>query len=397
MVGQRLCNYEITVFSFKISALKVIAKTLAGLEPVLEQEIHNLGITKTEILRRGVAFHATTRQLYLANYLLRTALRLIIPIEEFRVKDENDLYKKARGIDWSDYMSVKNTFACDAVVNSRQFNHSQYVGLKVKDAIADYFRDTEGSRPSVDKDRPDILVNIHVAENEVTISLDSSGGSLHLRGYRKHSHPAALNEVLAAGIIALSGWDGKTAFADPMCGSGTLLIEAAMIAHQIPAGFFRHHFGFTQWPGFDNDLWQEIRAENRPVFNPDVVISGNDNSRAFIRETQVMLERLKLHEYIRLYTGDFTEFIPEGKHVTVITNPPYNERIRVDDIRQMYSDIGRWLKFTSGATQASILSSNKDALKFIGLKPAHKHRLLNGPLDCTFATYSLYQGSRHKE
>ena len=237
---------------------ELIAKTFMGLEPVLAKELTQLGANDIQIGRRMVSFSGNKELMYRANFQLRTAIRILKPIKHFKAKSADDVYDEVKKIDWSQYLSLDKTFAVDSVVFSDEFRHSKFVAYKVKDAIVDQFRETQGKRPNISVANPDIRLNMHIAEYDCTLSLDSSGESLHRRGYRQESVEAPLNEVLAAGMILMTGWQGDTDFIDPMCGSGTLPIEAALIAHNMAPGLFRKEYAFEKWPDFDKDLFDDI-------------------------------------------------------------------------------------------------------------------------------------------
>ncbi|HOP14620.1 MAG: THUMP domain-containing protein [Lentimicrobium sp.] len=375
--------------------ISLLAKCPAGLEEVLATELNDLGASKTEILFRAVAFEGDKRLLYAANYHCRTALRILLPVSRFSILTEQDLYTRIKAIRWEDYFSVSDTFAIDSTIVSSVFTHSHFVSQRVKDAIADRFREKTGQRPSVDIENPDFRINLHMNSNEVTVSFDSSGSSLHKRGYHVSNAEAPLSEVLAAGMILLSGWDGQSNFIDPMCGSGTLLTEAAMIAMNLPAGHFRESFGFMNWKDFDKALWDDILDEamdqQRDI---NCMIRGSDISEKNLRSAMANLKQARLHKDVSLETIPFQEVIPPPAPGVMITNPPYGERIRVEDITALYQDLGNTLKRRFTGYQAWVISSDMRALKMIGLRPMKKHILFNGPLECRYAGFDLYDGSK---
>lgn len=375
--------------------ISLLAKCPAGLEEVLATELNDLGASKTEILYRAVAFEGDKRLLYAANYHCRTALRILLPVSRFSILTEQDLYTRIKAIRWEDYFSVSDTFAIDSTIISSVFTHSHFVSQRVKDAIADRFREKTGQRPSVDIENPDFRINLHMNSNEVTVSFDSSGSSLHKRGYHVSNAEAPLSEVLAAGMILLSGWDGQSNFIDPMCGSGTLLTEAAMIAMNLPAGHFRESFGFMNWKDFDKALWDDILDEamdqQRDI---NCIIKGSDISEKNLRSAMANLKQARLHKDVSLETIPFQEVIPPPAPGVMITNPPYGERIRVEDITALYQDLGNTLKRRFTGYQAWVISSDMRALKMIGLRPMKKHTLFNGPLECRYAGFDLYDGSK---
>jgi len=374
---------------------KMLAKSPAGLEQILAGELDLLGAASIEILNRAIAFEGDKALMYAANYHCRTALRILVPVAVFKVAQDQELYTKVKAIRWEDYFGLQNTFAIDATVNSPVFNHSHYVALRVKDAIADRFRDKSGERPSVDISEPDFRINVHIYNEDVTISFDSSGASLHKRGYHISNAEAPLNEVLAAGMIMLSGWDGQSNFVDPMCGSGTLLTEAAMIAMNIPAGQFRSDYGFMHWKNFDASLWEEIKTDalnNQRDF--DYQICGSDISETNLRSAMANVKQARLHKDIQLKAGAFQEIDPPAGEGVMMTNPPYGERIQVEDIIDLYSQLGDTLKKKYTGYKAWIISSDQAALKRVGLRPMKKYTLYNGQLECRFAGFDLYAGSK---
>ncbi len=371
------------------------ATTLFSLEPTLASELKALGARDITVENRAVTYMADKAFLYRANLCLRTALRILVPLRSFAAKTDVQLYKKVRAIDWQNYLSLGKTFLVDTVVNSPHFTHSHYVALKVKDAIVDQFRDKTGQRPSVDLDHPDIRVNVYIDGSECIISLDSSGESLHRRNYRVETIEAPINEVLAAGMVLLSGWDRQSSFTDPMCGSGTILIEAAMYAKNIAPGIHRRDFGFTTWLDFDEDLWQNIRREVRlQKRDIDFPIIGADRSPKALSYARKNITTSGLEEDIRLSNQSFQQREPGTDEGMVIMNPPYGERMKTEDINNFYSQIGDTLKKQYAGHTAWILSANKEALKHIGLRTSKRFTLYNGPLKCKYHKYEMYRGSR---
>jgi len=373
---------------------KFHAKTLKGLEGLLAEELRSLGASRTEILNRGVSFYGGRALMYRVNLASRLALRVLLPILRFEATDTDSLYRRIRKFDWSGYLDNRMTFAVDPVVHSPHFKNSQFVALKVKDAIVDRFRDRTSLRPSVNRQKPDLLINVHISGSWVNISLDSSGGSLHKRGYRTGhgSFEAPLNEVLAAGMVKIAGWDGKTPFLDPMCGSGTLAIEAAMIAANIPPGIFRKSFGFENWKDFDRDLMEHV-AQKLPAEREVVVpIIARDVDPEAVQLTRRLVKQMELQNMITVEQGDFAESeAMEG--ITLIMNPPYGERMKPDDIEALYSMTGSTLKHKFPGSEAWILSSSKKALGNIGLKPSSRHELFNGSLSCSYVNYKTFSGN----
>jgi len=333
--------------------------------------------------------------MYVANYRCRTALRILKPINEFMIETEEDLYAGIYKMNWEDYLTTEKTFAVDAVVYSSVFTHSQFVALRVKDAIADRFRMLYKIRPSVNLDKPDLRINIHLTRNLCIVSLDSSGISLHKRGYRLAQLDAPISEVLAAGMILLSGWDKQSAFVDPMCGSGTILIEAAMIANNIPAGYYRRYFGFENWIDFDSTLWETIKDKaSEEVCESEAEIIGSDISQKSIDVAAKNIHAAKFHKDINIRLCALENFTPPPAPGVMITNPPYGERLKPDDIIELYKSIGDALKHQFTGYSSWVISSHFEALKFIGLRPSRKISLFNGPLECKFVNFQVYEGSK---
>ena len=373
---------------------KFHAKTLKGLEPFLAEELKTLGASSTEILNRGVSFKGGRALMYRVNLASRLALRVLLPILHFEASNSDTLYRKVRRFEWSRYMDNRMTFAIDPVVHSPHFKNSQYVAQKVKDAIVDQFRDKTSLRPSVNREQPDLLINVHISGRWVNISLDSSGGSLHKRGYRTGhgKFEAPLNEVLAAGMIMISGWDGKTPFMDPMCGSGTLAIEAALIAANIPPGIFREHYGFEKWKDFDRDLMEHVAQKLSDEREVTAQIIARDVDPEAVELTRRLVKQLDLQDIIRVEQGDFAD-VDGMEESTLIMNPPYGERMKPVDIESLYAMIGSTLKHKYPGSDAWILSSSKKALGRVGLKPASKRVLFNGALECSFVNYLTFRGN----
>lgn len=373
----------------------ITAKTVLGLEDILADEIREAGGREVEAIHRGVRFEGNNETLYKCNYTCRTALRFLKPLYEFSARDDNELYRKCLKLPWDMHLDLDKTFAIDGAVFNSGITHSMYAALKTKDAIADFFRSKYGRRPSVDTDEPDVRINVHINRNQCTVSLDSSGSSLHLRGYKVSIGNAPLSEVLAAGLIRLSGWNGKTLLLDPMCGSGTLLLEAAMIANNIPAGYYRKHFGFEKWKDFDPALWQSVKESLKPDGEQlSKVIMGADISPLAMRVTRKNISSAGLERSISLHPTAFEKLKPPAGPVHIIMNPPYGERIKSDDIIALYKSIGDTLKRNYPEAEAWVISGDLKALKFIGLRPSSKIRIFNGPIECRFMKYELYEGSR---
>lgn len=373
----------------------IVVKTYFGLEDVLKSEIEQIGGKEIEILKRAVKFKGNQALLYKSNLYLRTAIKVLKPIENFIVTDENQLYQKIKNINWSDFFSEENTFSIDVTSSGEVFKHSKYVALKSKDAIVDRFREQKGKRPSVDVKNPDLRINIQISETNCNVSFDSSGTSLGKRGYKTNPVEAPLSENLAAGMILLSNWDKKTDFFDPMCGSGTIAIEAALIARNIAPGRFRN-FAFEKWKDFAPYLWKRIKDEAEKQIVPlNCKIFAHDNDLNAIRATALNAQNAETEDDIQIENIDFINSDFSLKDCIIITNPPYGERLNEDeDIIPLYKEIGSKLKHFYENSEAWILSGNTKALKFIGLKPSKKIQLFNGQIECKFCRFELYKGSR---
>ncbi len=373
-------------------SFEMIAKTFYGLEEVLAEEIVNLGGDDVEIGRRAVFFKGDKRLMYKANLHLRTALRILKPIKAFRAKTADEIYENLRKVDWEAYMDIKQTFTVDTVLFSDTFKNSQYLTYRVKDAIADSFNAKYGKRPSVRLVNPDIYVHLHISQEMCTLCMDSSGESLHKRGYRTEQTEAPLNEVLAAGMLLLAGWKGQTNFIDPMCGSGTLPIEAALIALNIPAGIYRQRFAFQSWKDYDADLFDEIYDEDtqRPF---EYKIYGSDISRQAIAIATRNVERAGLKKYINLKVKPIQEILTTvGNEGLLMTNPPYGERLKPEDLMGLYADLGERLKHVFTGYQAWILSYRKECFDHIGLRHSKRFFLMNGSLECELRQYEIFSG-----
>ena len=376
----------------------MLAKTFKGLEQVLAKELIELGANNVQIERRAVSFTGDLRMLYTANFCLRTASRVLVPIATFKAKKTDDIYEQVKALNWTEYMTPKTTFQIDATVYSDLFRHSQFITYRVKDAIVDYWMEHGGVRPSVQLTNPDIYLNIHIAGDNVTLSLDSSGESLHKRGYRVANTQAPINEALAAGMLLLAGWRGQGDFYDPMCGSGTLLIEAALIARNIAPGIYRKGFAFEKWANFDADLFEDIYSDDSRERDFKHKIYGSDAGFYAVQAATKNIESANLQrdievKQIRVQELRLAERNTEGAFVMI--NPPYGERLAQDkDVLRLYQDMGTTLKHQFNGATAWIISSNEDALKCIGLRPAKRIRLMNGELECLFNQYELFKGDR---
>lgn len=371
---------------------ELIAKTFMGLEPVLAKELTQLGTNEVQIGRRMVSFMGDKEMMYRANFQLHTAIRILKPIKHFKALSADDVYREVQKIDWSEFIGLDKTFAVDSVVFSEEFRHSKFVAYKVKDAIVDQFREKTGKRPNISVANPDIRLNIHIAEDKCTLSLDSSGESLHRRGYRQESVEAPLNEVLAAGMILMTGWQGETDFIDPMCGSGTLLVEAALIAHNMAPGLFRKEYAFEKWPDFDSDLFDRIynddsseREFTHHIYGYDVDIKAVNTARLNVRAAGLVND-------ITVEEADFKNFTQPKEKSIIVTNPPYGERISTPDLLGTYKMIGERLKHQFLNNDAWILSYREECFDQIGLKPSIKIPVYNGSLECEFRKYQIFDG-----
>lgn len=378
--------------------MQFIAKTFSGLEELLAEEIKVLGGKNIQLLTRGVQFEGDKKLLYRANYELRTALRILVPVASFQVSSDNVLYEKVRDINWHQWMNVDNTLAVDAVTFSENLNHSHFIALRTKDAIVDQFRGRTGKRPSIDTEKPDLAIQVHIGREDLcTVSLDSSGVSLHQRGTKLLSTAAPVNEVLAAGMILLSGWDKKTPLMDFMCGSGTILMEAAMILRNIPPQLKREYFSFHHWKDFDPALWSEVvkEAQERIVTAPRLIY-GIDINKNAVNKAIANIQGAGLEDVIQIESRSFQLSPPPADNGVIITNPPYGERLNDDQevLNGLYRAIGDKLKQDYKGWWAWLISSNTQALKHIGLHPTKKRTLFNGPLECKFLGYELFQGKR---
>ncbi|MFD3000937.1 class I SAM-dependent RNA methyltransferase [Pontibacter toksunensis] len=375
----------------------ITVTTLAGLEEILADELRALDMEYIKVGTRAVTCSGNLRQLYEANLWCRTAIRVLKPFRNFKARDEKDLYAQVQKINWSEYLDLDQTFAISAAVSHSTFEHSLYVAQLTKDAIVDQFRKETGRRPSVDKLHADVRLNLHMHENMVTLSLDSSGDSLHRRGYRLQTNVAPLNEVLAAGIISLTGWDRKSPFIDPMCGSGTFLIEAAMMAQNIAPGLYRRDpYGFESWKDYDANLFEMLwkTAEAKASFEPKAAILGYDIDPDYVQAAQKNIENAGLENVIKVAEADFFKTEAPVEPGVVVMNPPYNERIVSEDIDLLYKNIGDTLKKNYQGYDAFVFTGNLEAAKNVGLRASRRTPLYNGPIDCRLLKYELYRGSR---
>lgn len=375
---------------------QLIAKTFAGLEDVLAKELNDLGAKNVKKLIRAVSFSGDNAMMYRANYRLRTALCILKPIAEFEASNEDELYKGIGTINWANYMKVDDTLSVSAVTYSKIFTHSKYVALKTKDAIVDQFRRRTNKRPDVDTMNPTLAIDVHVSEKHVTVLLNSSGDPLFKRGYRQSGGKAPINEVLAAGMLMLSGWNCQSDLMDPMCGSGTILIEAAMMAYGIAPGSYRSQFAFEKWNDFDADLFEQITEEDIEVPEFKYKIYGSDISPVAVRIAKDNIRAAFLSKQVDVHVCNFFDTRPKSA-LTVVTNPPYGERLQPGDMEIFYRKMSDKLKIDYLGSVAWIIGSNPECMKYMGLHPEKKIKLFNGPLECTFRKFSIYEGSKRDQ
>ncbi len=374
---------------------KMIAKTFFGFEEILAKELRQLGAYNIETGTRFVSFYGDKGFLYKSNLSLRTAIRILVPIKDFKINQPDDLYKNIKLINWAEYFTSKMTFRVQVTEHESFFKNTAYVALLTKDAIVDQFREQFSERPSIDKDFPDVSIHVHIDRDKVSVSLDSSGESLHQRGYRTQTNIAPINEVLAAGILLLSGWEGQSDFLDPMCGSGTFLVEAAMIACNIPANINRKEFGFERWLNWDPDLFETIidsLLKKTKEFNHQII--GIDKAPSAVSKAKQNVINAKLEEYITVQHNDFFSTKKESSGpLHIVFNPPYGERLTIDE-EKFYAAIGTTLKHGYPNTAAWMITSQLEALKHVGLRPSRKIKLFNGKLEARLLNYLMYDGSK---
>ena len=371
---------------------ELIAKTFQGLEEVLAKELVALGANNVQIGRRMVSFTGDKALMYKANFHLRTAVRILKPILHFKASDADQVYNVIKSIEWENYLDANSTFSVDSVVYSDVFRHSKFVAYRVKDAIADYFNEKTGHRPSVRLNNPDLIFHIHIAQEDCTLAFDSSGESLHRRGYRVETGAAPINEVLAAGLIMLTGWDGECDFIDPMCGSGTLPIEAALIARNIAPGVYRQGYAFEKWRDFDSDLFRSIYEDdsNEREFNHKIY--GYDVDGRMVACARKNIKSAMMGDIIEVECRDIKDFVQPEKRAIMVVNPPYGERLVSDKLLQIYENLGSRLKHAFQGNEAWVISSSYDCFDKIGLKASARIPLYNGDLDCEFRKFELFQG-----
>ena len=374
----------------------MVAKTLFGFEDILAQELTQLGAVKVEKGVRNVSFVGDKGFMYKANLGIRTAIKILKPIKTFKVIKEDDLYKHVKNMKWENYLKETGSLAVDATVHNSVFTHSLYTALKTKDAIVDRFRENCGTRPDVDLRFPDVKINVHIDRQYCTISLDSSGESLHRRGYKTATNIAPINEVLAAGLIMMSGWDGQTDFMDPMCGSGTMLAEAAMIACNIPPNLMRKEFAFERWEDWDVELFEKIEEsllKKTRDFHHKII--GYDKSPSAVVKATENIKNAHLEEFVHIQHEDFFKTQKSGSDkLHMVFNPPYGERLENLNVEEFYGDIGTTLKHGYPNTNAWLITSNLEALKFVGLRPSRKIKVFNAKLEARLVKYEMYEGSK---
>lgn len=376
----------------KRDKFEIIAKTFQGVEEQLAEEIKALGGEDVTIGRRMVSFKGDKEMLYRANFFCRTALRILKPIYTFEAKDTDELYEKVKSLNWSEVLTPKSTFSIDAVVYSEDFKHSKFATYRAKDAIADYFAEKGGERPSVRLINTDVILNLHIAHHTCTISLDSSGESLHKRGYRVAQTEAPINEVLAAAMLLKAGWDGGKNLIDPMCGSGTILIEAALIATNTPPGIYRNGYAFERWSDFEPELLENIFNDDHAEREFEYKIYGSDISAQAIEIARQNIKSARLEKYIELEVKPIQKYTEAPENAIMVTNPPYGERLHPRDLMDIYLAFGSQLKHVFTGYDAWVISSSKEGFENIGLKPSKKIPLMNGTIECEFRKYEIFDG-----
>ena len=371
---------------------EIIAKTFKGLEEVLAQELTELGANNVQLGHRMVSFTGDKRMLYRANFCLRTAVRILKPIAHFQAKNADEVYDAVRKVRWYEFIDLNTTFVVDSVVNSEEFRHSKFVAYKVKDAIVDFFRETTGERPTIRITNPDVKLHMHISGPDCTRCLASSGDSLHLRGYRTGTVEAPINEVLAAGLIMLTGWRGECDFVDPFCGSGTLLVEAALIARNIAPGVFRKSYAFEKWKDFDADLFDEIYNDDSQERPFEHRIYGYDLNKPAVEVALANAKSAGVADVVQVEQRDVRKFVRPAEKAIMVTNPPYGERLTPPDLLSLYEVLGKTLKHEFTGNEAWIISAKQELFENLGLRASLKIQLFNGKLDCDFRKYQLFEG-----
>ena len=383
----------IHLFETSMAEFELIAKTFQGLEEVLAKELVALGANNVQIGRRMVSFTGDNALMYKANFHLRTAVRILKPIMHFKACNADEVYNTIKSVEWEQYLDSNSTFSVDSVVYSDVFRHSKFVAYRVKDAIADYFNEKYGERPSVRLNNPDLLFHIHIAGEDCTLAFDSSGESLHRRGYRVETGPAPINEVLAAGMIMLTGWHGECDFIDPMCGSGTLPIEAALIAKNIAPGVFRQGYAFEKWKDFDSELFRSIYDDDSAEREFKHRIYGYDVDGRMVARARRNVKSAMMGDVIEIECRDIKDFVEPAEPAIMVVNPPYGERLVQENLLQVYKELGSRLKHAFQGNEAWVISSSYDCFDQIGLKASARIPLFNGDLDCEFRKYELFKGN----
>jgi len=375
-------------------SLVITMKTFYGFEQVLQEELAELGYNDSKKLNRAVQINGSWRDVYFLNIHLRCALSVLVEVKKFKIRTEDDLYTQCMKIDWTQYFDVRKTFAVKGAVFSDFFKHSQYPFLLVKDSIVDTFRKKINDRPDVNVKKPQVTFDVYINNREVTISLNTSGAPLFQRGYRDETGVAPMNEVAAAGLIRMTGWDKKSAFIDPFCGSGTFLIEAALMAAGLPATLERHHYAFKNFANFDEKVWDEIQdAIPKRITELPCLIVGSDKNAEMVMKARRNLRRLPIGRFVKVNPDSFQETKRPAEFGVMISNPPYGERMG-DDIEELYEELGDWMKTEMQGFDCWIVSSNMEAFKFVGLRPDKKLKVYNGSLECSFRKYAIYAGSK---
>ncbi len=378
----------------KEEELIITLKTFYGLEQFLKEELEELGFSDIVILNRAVQTKGSWRDVYFMNLHVRCAVSVLVQIAKFRIKDEQDLYKKAFKIDWTQYFDTNKTFAVKGAVFSKLFRHSQYPHFLLKDAIVDKFRDEGWDRPDVNVKTPQVIIDLYIQENECIISLNSSGLPLFQRGYRESIGEAPINEVVAAGLIRMTGWDKKTDLYDPFCGSGTILIEAGLMAANIPSNIERHHYAFKNFKNFQPEVWDEIyESANKRCSELPCKIMGSDISSEMMLKAKRNLRGLPISRFIEVGNDDFADTKKPSESGIMISNPPYGERMGTE-IPEMYAALGDWMKSEMKGYTCWIISASEEGFKNVGLRPTRKLRLYNGDLECSFRKFEIYAGSK---
>jgi len=369
--------------------------TFFGLEEILAKELQHLGGKNIVPFKRGVAVTGDLGFLYKANLCLHTALKVIVPIAKFTANNEQELYDNIKLIEWEKFISNTDTLMVEGVTNSEIFMHSLFVSQKVKDGIVDRFRDKTGKRPDVDLIRPIFKLYVHIYKNEVSLNIDSSGDPLYKRGYRADINEAPMKEVLAAGLVKLSGWEKHLLLIDGMCGAGTIAIEAALWANNIPPGYYRNNFGFMLWRNFDEQLYETIfESAINKIREDKVEILANDIDAFTLKKAISNTKNAKVDDVIKCTQQSFFDLKPDRNGGVVILNPPYGERLPVEEITALYKEIGDKLKKDFQNFSAWIITSNPEAIKSIGLRPSRKIQIFNGALECRYLKFELYGGSK---